>query len=122
MKVTNTFSYFNGFEFLLIQRPQIWEEIIEILSEIENMNALSSLLPLKGWTNHQAGNEGKLDAYFVKDRVAIDFQFDRNAFSQSFARQLTYYVSDEIDVGVQVFPTDVFQENGPDKSASIDVR
>ena len=120
MKMTNTFSYFNGLEFLLIQRPQIWKEIIEMLSEIEDMNALSSVLPLKGWTNHHAGNEEKLDAYFVKDRVAIDFQSDQNAFAQSFARQLAYYVSDEIDVGVYVLPADALQEDGPDKFASLD--
>ncbi len=120
MKVTDTFSYFNGLEFLLIQRPQIWEEITEILSEIEDMNALSSVLPLNGWTNCQTGKDGQQDACFVKDRVAIDFQFGRNAFSRSFARQLAYYVSDEIDVGVYVLPADALQEDGPDKFASLD--
>lgn len=120
MKVTNAFSYFNGLEFLLIQRPQIWEEITEILFEIEDMNALSSLLPLKGWINCQTGKEAEQDVYFVKDRIAIDFQFGRNVFSQSFVRQLAYYVSDEIDVGVHVLPADMLQENGPDKFASLD--
>ena len=121
MKITHTFSYFNGLEFLMVQRPQIWQEITDIFSKIEDVKTLSSLLLHKGWTNSQAHKEEEQDFYFVKDRVAIYFQLDAgNAFSQGFAQQLIYYINNEIDVGVHVFTGNGLQKNALEHFGSLD--
>lgn len=43
---------------------------------------------------------------FVKDRVAVEIQFGKYAFvaHDLFVKHLSFYVSDIIDVGVEVLP------------------
>jgi len=43
---------------------------------------------------------------FVKNRVAIEIQFDKYAFvaHDLFVKHLSFYVSDIIDVGIEVLP------------------
>ena len=43
---------------------------------------------------------------FVKDRVAVEVQFGKYAFvaHDLFVKHLSFYVSDVIDVGIEIFP------------------
>jgi len=43
---------------------------------------------------------------FVKDRVAVEIQFGKYAFvaHDLFVKHLSFYVSDEIDVEIEVLP------------------
>ena len=61
---------------------------------------------------------------FVKDRVAVEIQFGKYAFvwHDLFVKHLSFYVSDIIDVGVEVLPMKELENAlfiSPDESSSL---
>ena len=85
MKIGETYSHLNGLEFLLVHKPELWEEI-------------------------EAAGEKAIYSYnqtdFVKDRVAVEVQLGKYAFVayDLFVKHLAFYVGDVIDVGVEILP------------------
>ena len=49
---------------------------------------------------------------FVKERVAIEVQFGKYAFVayDLFVKHLAFYVKDQIDVGIEILPMKVLQQ------------
>lgn len=50
---------------------------------------------------------------FVKDRVAVEVQFGKYAFvaHDLFVKHLSFYVSDVIDVGIEILPMKALEQN-----------
>ncbi len=50
---------------------------------------------------------------FIKDRIAVEVQFGKYAFVayDLFVKHLSFYVSDKIDVGIEILPMKSLQKN-----------
>ena len=162
MRIVETYSHLNGLEYLLVHKPQLWEEIQDVIQEVDGnacktkvskektmkgrllfspveMNkSFKRLLEEKEWTEsrvsywvtkeeklirktltmfpeqqkeeiEQAGSS-PIFSYnqtdFVKDRVAIEVQFGKYSFVayDLFVKHLAFYISDKIDVGIEILP------------------
>ena len=123
MKTAKTHSHLNGLEFLLVHKQYLWREIREIVKTVDagdfknrfleekrmrrpslhspaGINAcFRRLLIQKGW------RESKV-SYYIRDRVAIEFQFGKYSLAASdlFVNHLAFYIGDEIDVGIEILP------------------
>jgi len=162
MKISEIYSHLNGLEFLLVHRPELWEELKIVVasvdadkcktkvssektmvgkvlySPIEMNRRFKELLNGKGWQESRvsywvtkseklirrtlsmppeqqkmelkAAGETPIFSYnqtdFVKDRVAIEVQFGKYAFVayDLFVKHMAFYVSDNIDVGIEILP------------------
>ncbi|RKZ84231.1 MAG: restriction endonuclease [Candidatus Parabeggiatoa sp. nov. 1] len=125
MKIVETYSHLNGLEFLLVHKKGLWEEIQNVINEIDgetcktkvskekrmkgrllyspiDLNkAFKEQLETKKWTESRSRVRD-----FLKDRVAIEVQFGKYSFVayDLFAKHLAFYVSDQIDVGIEILP------------------
>ncbi len=162
MQIKAVYSHLNGEEFLLVHRKGLWDEIRQVIGQVDaevcktkrsrerNMegrllyspvdmnNAFKRGLQGKGWTEKRntfwvAPNEKLLRSIydlpadtqreqikeaghepimsynqtdFLKERVAIEVQFGKYAFvaHDLFVKHLSFYVSDIIDVGIEILP------------------
>lgn len=162
MRIVALYSHLNGEEYLLVHRRELWEEVQEVISEVDAsklkikvskerrtkgkvlyspkaMNeAFRNGFRAKGWSEHQKtfwvtvdekilreiytlpADEQKqiieeagfdpIRSYnqtdFVKNRVAVEVQFGKYAFvaHDVFVKHLSFYVSDVIDVGIEILP------------------
>lgn len=167
MKIAETYSHLNGYEFLLVHKPNLWQEIQAVVSAVDanvcrtkvskektmkgkllfspiDMNAeFNRLLRKKSWEESrvsywvtkseklirktltmsaeeqkreiEAAGENPIFSYnqtdFVKDRVAVEVQFGKYAFVayDLFVKHLAFYVSDRIDVGIEILPMKTLQ-------------
>ena len=152
MRIQAKYSHLNGEEYLLVHRKQLWDEVKEVVAEVDaaacrtkvsrektmpgkvlfspaDMNrAFKDGLKARGWSERRSTfwltadeklmrgiyglseNEQKraiekagyepIMSYnqtdFVQERVAVEVQF---------VKHLSFYVSDIIDVGVEILPT-----------------
>jgi len=125
VKIVETYSHLNGLEFLLVHKKGLWEEIQNVINEIDgetcktkvskekrmkgrllyspiDLNkAFKEQLETKKWTESRSRVRD-----FLKDRVAIEVQFGKYSFVayDLFAKHLAFYVSDQIDVGIEILP------------------
>ena len=162
MQIKALYSHLNGEEFLMVHRQQLWDEIKQVIEQVDAEacktkisrektmrgkllyspadmnNAFKNGLKSKGWGESRntfwvAPDEKLLrDIYnlpegmqkariedagytpimsynqtdFVKDRVAVEVQFGKYAFvaHDLFVKHLSFYVSEIIDVGVEILP------------------
>ena len=147
MRIVETHSHFNGLEHLLVHKPQLWQEIKDVIQEVNehasntmvskerSTNGLFQYSPVemnksfkrrfkdKNWTEswvamssdqqkdeiEQASSSAIFDynqTNFVKDRVAIEVQFGKYSFVayDLFVKHLAFYMSDKIDVGIEILP------------------
>ena len=162
MRIVERHSHLNGEEFLLVHRPQLWQEVLEVIESVDadacrdkvskekkhpgkilyspaSMNAaIANGLKARGWharrqsffvtsdaqmlkrvyhLDADAQQAAMADAGltpirsynqtdFVKDRVAVEVQFGKYAFvaHDLFVKHMAFFVSDMIDVGVEVVP------------------
>ena len=162
MHVGGKYSHLNGEEYLLVHRPDLWQEVQEVISEVDanacktkvskeltmrgkllfsptDMNrAFKQGLQARGWVERrntfwvtadqkilrgiydktgtqqrdairEAGYEPIMSynqTDFLKERVAIEVQFGKYAFvaHDLFVKHLSFYVSDIIDVGIEILP------------------
>jgi len=109
MNILSKLSHFNGLEFLLIQRPQLWQEIQTILAKAVSGQSVQELFLEAGWQRPQDHNAIQAN-YFVKDRVALEFQKKKVSSPELYARHLAFYVGDHIDVGVEILPMKSLQQ------------
>ncbi|HEX9971586.1 MAG TPA: BglII/BstYI family type II restriction endonuclease [bacterium] len=128
MNIVETYSHFNGLEYLKVHRLRLWEEINKVILSVNaddcnvkdsddktyigyNSIALNAsfkkLLVCFGW---QGCEEEPLFSHsrtnFIKERVAIDIQLDKNCHITPFlfANHLAFYIGDQIDVGIEILP------------------
>ena len=162
MRIQAKYSHLNGEEYLLVHRKQLWDEVKEVIAEVDaaacrtkvsrektmpgkvlfspaDMNrAFKGGLKARGWSERRstfwltadeklmrgiyglseseqkraiekAGYEPIMSynqTDFVKERVAVEVQFGKYAFvaHDLFVKHLSFYVSDIIDVGVEILP------------------
>jgi hypothetical protein len=162
MRIAETHSHLNGLEFLMVHKPELWEEIRRVVAAVDagkcktkvskerTMNGKQLFSPValnagckrlfraRSWKESRVGywvtrseklirrtltmpaadqrkeieaaGEKPLFSYnqtdFVKDRVAVEVQFGKYAFVayDLFVKHLAFYVSDHIDVGVEILP------------------
>ena len=162
MQIGAKYSHLNGEEYLLVHHPELWQEIQDVVAEVDalscktkksrerriigrmlyspvDMNeAFKEGLESMGWQQRRHSfwvtKDEKLlrDIYgqpkeeqkkaieaagykphlsynqtdFVKDRVAIEVQLWKYAFvaHDLFVKHFSFYVSDIIDVGVEILP------------------
>ena len=162
MRIEARYSHLNGEEYLLVHRKQLWDEVKDVIAEVDalacrtkvskektmpgkvlfsptDMNlAFKDGLKARGWSERRSTfwltadeklmrgiyglSEGEqkraiekagyepIMSYnqtdFVKERVAVEVQFGKYAFvaHDLFVKHLSFYVSDIIDVGVEILP------------------
>ena len=162
MEIKARYSHLNGEEYLLVHRKQLWDEVKDVIAEVDaiacrtkvskektmpgkmlfspaDMNlAFKDGLKARGWSERRSTfwltadeklmrgiyglSEGEqkraiekagyepIMSYnqtdFVKERVAVEVQFGKYAFvaHDLFVKHLSFYVSDIIDVGVEILP------------------
>lgn len=168
MKVGGTYSHLNGQEYLLVHFSSLWEEVLDVIIEVDaeacrtkiskekrmvgkrlyapkEMNAAFKRgLEHRGWQERrntfwvtddakllrgifglpadeqkeaiEAGGRRAIMSYnqtdFVKDRVAVEVQFGKYSFvaHDLFVKHLSFYVSDIIDVGIEIVPMKELEE------------
>ena len=162
MRIEARYSHLNGEEYLLVHRKQLWQEVQDVVAEVDawtcrtkvsqektmrgkllfspgTMNRkFKNRLQSRGWSERRStfwvtddekllrgiyglsADEQKqaiesaghtpIMSYnqtdFVKDRVAVEVQFGKYAFvaHDLFVKHLSFYVSDIIDVGIEILP------------------
>ena len=162
MRIAAKYSHLNGEEYLLVHKPNLWQEVQDVISGVDaascktkvskektmrgrvlyspsDMNAaFKKGLKASGWAERrntfwvtddekllrgiyglsskqqklaiqEAGHQPIMSynqTDFLKDRVAVEVQFGKYAFvaHDLFVKHLSFYVSDIIDVGIEVLP------------------
>ena len=162
MRIKARYSHLNGEEYLLVHRKQLWQEVQEVIAEVDASACRTNIsqeknmrgkllfspsamnqkfkdgLQARGWSERRSTfwvtDDDKLlrgiyglsadeqkqaiedagrtpimsynQTDFVKDRVAVEVQFGKYAFvaHDLFVKHLSFYVSDIIDVGIEILP------------------
>lgn len=162
MQIKARYSHLNGHEYLLVNHPNLWKEVEEVVGSVDaeacrtklseesgtygqlfyspvDMNkAFSAGFTEREWRQRRStfwvtsdervlrgvynlpaedqkrrivaeGHEPIMSynqTDFVKDRVAVEVQFGKYAFvaHDLFVKHLSFYVSDIIDVGIEILP------------------
>lgn len=162
MRISAKYSHLNGEEFLLVHHKELWNEIQEVIRDVDASKCRTKIsnerrmkgkrlfsprdmnqgfkkgLERYGWKERrntfwvtadhkllqgiyeQPANEQKMaiekagyepirsynQTDFVKDRVAVEVQFGKYSFvaHDLFVKHLSFYVSDIIDVGIEILP------------------
>ena len=162
MRVCARYSHLNGEEYLIVHRPDAWQQVQDVIASVDaeacktkeskevkragrmlyspkDMNrAFARGFSARGWSErrktfwvtrdpqtmrlvlHRSPEEQKamiedageepIKSYnqtdFVKERVAVEVQFGKYAFvaHDVFVKHLSFYVSDVIDVGIEILP------------------
>lgn len=162
MRIVERYSHMNGEEYLLVHRPELWREVLDVIESVDaeackikrseektrqgrmlysppSMNtAIAAGLNALGWQVRRQHFYVTSDAQllkqiygldagaqrdaieeagflpirsynetdFVKDRVAVEVQFGKYAFvaHDLFVKHMAFFVSDMIDVGIEVLP------------------
>ena len=114
MKIIENYSHFNGLEFLLVNKPAMWQEIISIIHEVD-ANMYHDPVPKK---RMMAGkifyHPGELESTFkrhfdeksweeskdfIKDRIGVKTHFVKDssiAYDKHLAREATCLFQDEL--------------------------
>ena len=167
MKIVEKYSHLNGHEFLLVHKPELWNEIEKVIktvdaekcktkvskektmkgtllySPIEMNNAFKKELSNYSWEESRVSywvtkneklirktmtmspntqkqeieSQGEIairsynQTDFVKNRVALEVQFGKYSFVayDLFVKHLAFYISDHIDVGIEILPMKTLQ-------------
>ena len=133
MQIVEQYSHQNGKEYLLVHKPQLWKELLHLVTTIDASShinhrympdsdsskhyssaklkkAFDSLLKQYGWESVSHTGHSPIKSYnqtdFVKDRIAIEVQFGKYAFVayDLFVKHMAFYVGDVIDVGIEILP------------------
>ena len=168
MRISTSYSHMNGEEYLLVHRNDVWEEVKDIIADVDaercktklsaektkkgkllyspkDMNAaFKERFRRRGWSERrntfwvtddepllrriyresaevqrEAIREANLTPImsynqtdFVKERVAVEVQFGKYSFvaHDLFVKHLSLYVSDTIDVGIEILPMKALEE------------
>ncbi len=162
MQIRARYSHLNGEEYLLVHRRNLWQEVLEVIGDVDASACRTKLsrektkrgkllyspvdmdrafgdgLKARGWSAHrrrfwltaderlmrsiyglpeeqqkqaiESAGQTPIMSYnqtdFVKERVAVEVQFGKYAFvaHDLFVKHLGFYVSDDIDVGIEILP------------------
>ncbi len=109
MIIQDTYSHFNGLEFLLIHKSALWQEVQRLIGLSDSKQSLTVLLFDHGWST-QADADSRQIIYLVKDRIAIEIQDQLSVASEWYDRHQSGYANDQIDVGIEILPTNILHE------------
>lgn len=172
MKIAQFYSHLNGYEFLMVHKPQLWTEIETVIAGVDagacrtketkearkakkfedgllyspkDFNkSMKALLADLDWEEERysyfvtddaqlirrtltlsaAEQKAEIEAAghtaiatynqtdFVKDRVAVEVQFGKYSFVayDLFVKHMAFFVGDKIDVGIEILPMKVLQD------------
>jgi len=129
MKIDRIYSYYNGFEFLIVRKKKLWMEIQDLISNatadkrlIKTQEQKTSLrdsfkssftLKSKFHRMLKAGNwRNTPQNYWIASRVGLEVQFGKYAFVayDLFVKHLAFYVGNQIDVGIEILPMKTLQQ------------
>jgi hypothetical protein len=105
MGIQHLASHLNGEEFLLIHRKALYSKI-KALIETHESSQLSNWFVKDGW------NKTGSDSYFMKDRIGISIllsSITEITSMEAFAKHLAFYISNHIDVGIEILPIESMQ-------------
>jgi len=105
MRIGARYSHLNGEEYLIVHRPHLRTELMDVIAQVDAEACRTKVSREKTRKGHKPiMSYNQTD--FVKDRVAVEIQFGKYAFvaHDLFVKHLSFYVSDIIDVGVEVLP------------------
>ena len=107
MKVIETYSHFNGLEYLLVNKPELWQEIQSSIEQTESLDACAENFKADGWLINAFDTSG-----FLKERVGLNVAINKSALANDFpASYLISFQRDEIDVGIEILPMKSLQHN-----------
>ena len=129
MKIAQTYSHFNGLEFLKFRKPDVWLELQHAIADtdaarcIENeakagknysplelRTAISNKLVELSWNeialNLNKSNFNLDEPNLLKERVAVELHLKSDALEQNelYMKHLAFYVGDKIDLGIEILP------------------
>lgn len=127
MKIVETYSHFNGLEYLLIHKPALWQEIYDTIHTVHAEACTRQTLQAERKCYNPHAIYAELKRLFcqhhwqekhvsftglMKERIALELQFDKNipTAPEIFATHLALYVSDHIDVGIEILPMKSLQD------------
>ena len=120
MQIAALYSHLNGEEYLIVHRPALWKEVQSVIAEVDaescrtkvsqekrkqgrtlyspkHMNRAFKIgLEGRGWS-------GRHKTFWV---TSDEVQFGKYSFvaHDLFVKHLSFYVSDMIDVGIEILP------------------
>ena len=114
----------NGVEFLMVHKEELYDEI-EMMIHSVDAEACRSKTSETGQFSYNpeafnsyfktffknGGWKKKRECYWLTKRVAVEIQFEENTFEDFdlFSRHLSCYISDHIDVGIEILPMKALQ-------------
>lgn len=127
MRIVEQHSHLNGWEHIMVHKPDIWAQIEEVIATVDAQNTRDKKSIEKGMLDEpvyspahlnnqfwgelsaRGWHEPSTQTNFIKDRIAVEVQFGVYSFGpyDLFGRHMASYVSDVIDVGVEVLPMKV---------------
>jgi hypothetical protein len=110
MKIVEHHSHLNGREYILMHKPEIWLEVVEIITLIDIEADRGMFFPQvlnrrfheafqrRGWRTSQSE--------YSKDRISAKVHFGSDSIGpfDLLATHMASYVGDVIDVGVEILP------------------
>lgn len=130
MRIVETYSHLNGLEFLMVHRPALWEEVQQVLSEVDadacktkvsrektktgrilyspkDMNAeFKRLLQSRGWDESRVSYWVTSDEQLVRKTLALESDEQKKLIEEQgetpiFSYNQTDFVKDRIAIEVQ---------------------
>ena len=91
MKIANLYSHLNGYEYMLVHRKELWEQIVNAITSID-ANAYTK-------TSNAKPHRGKI----LYDQKAINKQFEQILFPQEWQSVTTpYFVTGDISTAREI--------------------
>lgn len=100
MRIVTTFSHFNGLEYLLVHKPELWRGLTQAIQQVvvDGHDAARIRDTLTGLIS-------------ANSRIAFDVQTDgETALLGALAMHYLRYMRDEIDVGIEILPMKSLQD------------
>ena len=137
MKISRYHSHLNGYEFLKVHIPHLWDDVCAAVMTANAQECISKgrssrrpylVSQLKkrmqgslvgyGWKPHLASPGTKL----LKNRVAVNVKFGGELLGPHglLANHIEHYSSDVIDVGIEILPTKELSEKLSSVAASYE--
>lgn len=98
MKIEQISSRLSGEEYLLIQRGKFYSNLKLLIENASSLDDLELQFLKEGWQKAE-------DGYFEVDRVGVSCP----AHPPNHGGHLVRYVSDQIDVGIEILPMKTLQ-------------
>lgn len=93
MKITQVYSHLNGHEFLVVHKPDLWNEIVDAIHAVDAMKAFDKVSKEKTMVGKILFSPSKMNTLF-KD------EFARYGWSE---KRISYFVNEDLDTTRETF-------------------